>query len=180
MSPPAEWTIYESPLGPLTLCGGPNGIGRVHFPGRSLHLDEANRGPMTVAVEQMKEYFAGERRAFDLTLDLDGSPLQEQVWAGLRQIPYGSTISYGELAGQIEESAFPAGLEPYQRVRAAAAAVGQTPTPILVPCHRVIGADGSLTGYGGGLPRKHALLSLEGAAAVHPEPGREPDQLALL
>jgi methylated-DNA-[protein]-cysteine S-methyltransferase len=180
MNQPAEWTIYESPLGPLTLCGGPNGIGRVHFPGRSLRLGEADRGPMTEAVKQLDEYFAGERRAFDLTLDLDGSPLQMLVWARLRQIPYGSTISYGELAGQVEESAFPASLELYQRVRAAAAAVGQTPTPILVPCHRVIGADGSLTGYGGGLPRKRALLSLEDAAAVHPGSNRERDQLALL
>jgi len=117
---------------------------------------------MTEAVGQLVEYFAGEREAFDLTLDLGGSPLQQLVWGCLRQIPYGSTISYGELAGQVEESAFPEGLEPYQRVRAAAAAVGQTPTPILVPCHRVIGADGSLTGYGGGLPRKRALLELEG------------------
>lgn len=175
MSRPAEWTIYESPVGALTISGGPQGIGRVRFPGRPLHLDEAARGPMTEVVEQLEEYFAGERKGFDLPLDLGGSPLQRLVWARLRQIPYGSTISYGELAGGIEEAAFPEGLEPYQRVRAAASAVGQTPTPILVPCHRVIGADGSLTGYGGGLQRKQALLDLEGWSA-----SPEPDQLALL
>jgi methylated-DNA-[protein]-cysteine S-methyltransferase len=84
--------------------------------------------------------------------------------------------------GQIEESAFPDGLEPYQRVRAAAAEIGRTPTPILVPCHRVIGAAGSLTGYGGGLERKRALLELEGYEIVAPDPvpAPEPDQLALL
>ncbi len=181
MSRPAEWTIYESPLGPLTVSGGPEGIQGVHFPGRSLRLDQGARRPMAAAIEQLDQYFVGERKAFDLTLDLSGSPLQEVVWACLRQIPYGSTISYGELARQIDETVFPGGLEPYQRVRAAAAAVGQTPTPILVPCHRVIGADGSLTGYGGGLPRKQALLDLEaGGVFGVPEPSPEADQLALL
>ena len=88
---------------------------------------------MTEAIDQLDEYFAGERKAFDLPLDLAGSPLQKLVWDRLRQIPIGSTISYGELAGQIEESAFPAGLEPYQRVRAAAAEIGRTPTPTWCP-----------------------------------------------
>lgn len=180
MGRPAEWTIYESPLGSLTLSGGPDGIGRVDFPGRSLRLDEAARRPMAEAIGQLEEYFAGERKAFDLALDLAGSPLQKLVWARLQEIPYGRTISYGELAGQIEESAFPDHLEPYQRVRAAAAAVGQTPTPILVPCHRVIGADGSLTGYGGGLERKRALLDLEGSGGVRRESSHKADQLALL
>jgi methylated-DNA-[protein]-cysteine S-methyltransferase len=177
----AEWTIYESPLGPLTVSAGPKGIDSVHFPGRSPRLDEAARGPMTEVVSQLDEYFAGERESFDLALDLRGSPLQKLVWAGLRKIPYGATIGYGELAGQIEEAAFPDGLEPYQRVRAAAAEIGRTPTPILVPCHRVIGADGSLTGYGGGLERKRALLEFEGWQVGGP-PGTaaEQDQLALL
>jgi methylated-DNA-[protein]-cysteine S-methyltransferase len=179
---PTEWTVYESPLGPLTVSGGPEGIGSVHFPGRSPRLDEAARRPMTEAVDQLDEYFAGERKAFDLPLDLAGSPLQKLVWARLRRIPYGLTISYGELAAQIDESAFPAGLEPYQRVRAAAAEIGRTPTPILVPCHRVVGANGSLTGYGGGLERKQALLELEGheIAGSDPGPSPAPDQLALL
>lgn len=175
---PTEWTVYEGPLGPLTVSGGPEGIGSVYFPGRSPRLDKAARRPMTEVVDQLEGYFAGERKAFDLALDLSGSPLQKLVWARLRQIPYGATISYGELAGQIDESAFPDGLEPYQRVRAAAAEIGRTPTPILVPCHRVIGADGSLTGYGGGLERKRALLELEGYEIASLDP--EPDQLALL
>jgi methylated-DNA-[protein]-cysteine S-methyltransferase len=137
---------------------------------------------MAEAIDQLEEYFAGERKVFDLTLDLAGSPLQKLVWARLQRIPYGSTVSYGELAGQIEESAFPDSLEPYQRVRAAAAAIGRTPTPILVPCHRVIGADGSLTGYGGGLERKQDLLELEGCeiAGAHLESSPERHQLALL
>jgi methylated-DNA-[protein]-cysteine S-methyltransferase len=182
MNRPTEWTIYESPLGTLTVIGGPDGIGAVHFPGHSPRLDEASRRPMTEAISQLEEYFAGERKVFDLVLDLGGLSFQKLVWARLREIPYGSTISYGELAGRIEDAAFPAGLEPYQRVRAAAAAVGQTPTPILVPCHRVIGADGSLTGYGGGLQRKQALLDLEGCETTgrRPKSGRELNQLALL
>jgi methylated-DNA-[protein]-cysteine S-methyltransferase len=177
----AEWTIYESPLGSLTVSAGPQGIKSVCFPGRSPRLDEATRGPLIEAVGQLDEYFAGEREGFDLALDLSGSPLQRLVWARLREIPYGATLGYGELAGQIEEGAFPDGLEPYQRVRAAAAEVGRTPTPILVPCHRVIGADGSLTGYGGGLERKRALLELEGWEIGRP-PGSvaDRDQLALL
>jgi methylated-DNA-[protein]-cysteine S-methyltransferase len=181
-NPSVEWTVYESPLGALTVSGGSEGIGSVYFPGRSPHLDGAFRRPMTEAIDQLDEYFAGERKAFDLPLNLVGSHLQKLVWARLRQIPYGSTISYGELAGQIEESAFPAGLEPYQRVRAAAAEIGRTPTPILVPCHRVIGADGSLTGYGGGLQRKRALLELEGCDIAGPDsgPSQKADQLALL
>lgn len=179
---PTEWTVYESPLGPLTVSGGPKGIAGIHFPGRSPRLDEAARRPMTEAIDQLDEYFAGERKAFDLPLDLAGSHLQKLVWARLRQIPYGATISYAELARQIDEAAFPAGLEPYQRVRATAAEIGRTPTPILVPCHRVIGADGSLTGYGGGLQRKQALLEHEGCdiAGLDPGPGRKADQLALL
>jgi methylated-DNA-[protein]-cysteine S-methyltransferase len=110
---------------------------------------------------QLEEYFAGERRRFDVDLDLRGTPLQLLVWERLREIPYGSTVSYGELAGRVDATAFPVGLEPWERVRAVAAEVGRTPTPIVVPCHRVIGADGSLTGYGGGLERKRALLDLE-------------------
>jgi methylated-DNA-[protein]-cysteine S-methyltransferase len=116
---------------------------------------------MPAVADQLDGYFAGERQAFELDLDLRGTPLQLRVWARLREIPYGKTITYGELAGRVEESLFPHGLEPYERVRLAAAEIGRTPTPILVPCHRVIGADGSLTGYGGGLPRKRALLDLE-------------------
>jgi methylated-DNA-[protein]-cysteine S-methyltransferase len=166
MPAPAAWTIYESPLGPLTVLATPQGIGNVYFPGRVPRLPASSRRSMPALATQLDGYFAGERQAFDLDLDLRGTPLQMRIWEQLRQIPYGTTTSYGELAGRIEPRHYPAGLEPFERVRAAAAEIGRTPTPILVPCHRVIGADGSLTGYGGGLPRKRALLDLEGRATT--------------
>ncbi len=158
------WTIYESPLGSLTVIAGPAGVRNVHFPGCSPLREDAHR-PMPDVVDQLEAYFAGERKVFDLELDLRGTPLQKLVWERLLEIPYGATTSYGELAGRIDASLFPDGLEPYRRVRLVGTAIGRTPTPILVPCHRVIGADGSLTGYGGGLQRKQALLDLEGGAA---------------
>jgi methylated-DNA-[protein]-cysteine S-methyltransferase len=174
MSISTGWTIYESPLGPLTVIAARAGITNLHFPGHAPRLDETGHRAMPELVDQLEEYFGGERQAFELSLDLRGGPLQQLVWAQLREIPYGATTSYGELAGRIEESAYPEGLEPYQRVRLAAAAIGRTPTPILVPCHRVIGADGSLTGYGGGPRRKQALLDLESKDATR----RAPESLA--
>ncbi len=165
------WTIYESPLGPLTVVAGSSGIRSVYFPGHSPGLDEGAQRPMPEAAEQLEDYFAGERRGFELELDLRGTPLQRLVWAQLLEIPYGATATYGELAGRIDDSHYPDGLEAYKRVRLAASAIGRTPTPILVPCHRVIGADGSLTGYGGGLQRKQALLDLERGAVE----GRPPE-----
>jgi methylated-DNA-[protein]-cysteine S-methyltransferase len=168
MSADLAWTIYESPLGPLRMVAGSAGIRNVYFPGRSPRLHQSVRRPLQGVVDQLEAYFAGERQTFDLDLDLRGAPLQMAVWAQLRQIPYGATTTYGELAGRIDESLYPPGLEPYKRVRLAAAAIGRTPTPILVPCHRVIGADGSLTGYGGGLQRKQALLDLEGGTEGRP------------
>ncbi len=176
------WTIYESPVGPLTLVAGPAGIRSVHFPGRSQQLAPTARRRMPQAAGQLEGYFAGERRGFELDLDLRGTPLQLLVWERLLQIPYGTTTTYGELAGRIDESLYPVGLEPYKRARLVGAAVGATPTPILVPCHRVIGADGSLTGYGGGLERKRALLELEGTGvgAKPAQPSWGERQLALL
>ena len=101
------------------------------------------------------EYFAGERRAFDMPLAMEGSEFQRSVWRALVAIPYGETISYGELARRVGSVA-----------RAVGLANGANPLPIIVPCHRVIGADGSLTGFGGGLGIKRALLELEGADCV--------------
>jgi methylated-DNA-[protein]-cysteine S-methyltransferase len=167
------WTVYESPIGALTLIAGRNGLRGIHFPGRSPRLVEAARIPMPAVTERLDRYFAGELRAFDLELDLRGGPLQMAVWGLLLEIPYGRTASYGELADQVETSSYPDGLEPYKRPRLVGAAVGRTPTPIVVPCHRVIGSDGSLTGYGGGLHRKQALLDLERRAVT----GLEPDPL---
>ncbi len=176
------WTIYESPLGPLTVVAGPGGVRNVHFPGRSPRVQESAQRRLPAVTDQLEGYFAGEREAFELDLDLRGSPLQKLVWEQLSEIPYGATTTYGELAARIDESAFPPGFEPYKRVRLVGAAIGRTPTPILVPCHRVIGADGSLTGYGGGLQRKQALLDLErrGAAGQAPEPGWANRQTSIL
>jgi methylated-DNA-[protein]-cysteine S-methyltransferase len=155
----SAWTIYESPLGPLTLVASDAGLRRLRFPDDAGSDDEAQRDPGALAtiVEQLEEYFAGERRTFDIELDLRGTPFQRAVWGQLLTIPYGSTRSYGELARTIGRP---------DRARAVGAAVGATPVPIIVPCHRMIGADGSLTGYGGGLPRKRALLDLEASVAT--------------
>jgi methylated-DNA-[protein]-cysteine S-methyltransferase len=169
------WTVYESPLGPLTLVGDDDALWALHFPGRSGPLDEAVRDsePFTEAIAQLEEYFAGERRRFELSLRLDGSPFQRRVWAALQAIPFGATRSYGALADEIARP---------DRVRAVGAAVGRTPVAIIVPCHRVIGADGSLTGYGGGLHRKQALLDLESAVSggAPPAPVWAGRQLSLL
>ena len=102
---------------------------------------------------QMKEYFNGERKEFDLPLETDGTEFQKKVWAELVKIPFGTTISYKELAGRLGDE---------KVIRAAARANGVNPTPIVIPCHRVIGSDGSLVGYGGGLKIKEKLLTLEG------------------
>ena len=159
-----RWVTFESSIGELTVVAAPSGALRaLHFPGRQLSLDATDRDPLAPVTAQLEEYFAGRRQRFDLPLDLRGTPLQMRVWERLREIPYGETVSYGELAEGVEEAVFPSGLEPHERVRAVAAEVGRTPVPIVVPCHRVIGADGSLTGYGGGLERKRALLELEGS-----------------
>ncbi len=132
---------------------------------------------------QLEAYFAGERQAFELDLDLHGRPLQRKVWQRLLEIPYGETVTYGEVAAQIDEVLYDAGLQPYERPRVVGAAIGRNPVPVVVPCHRVIGADGSLTGFFGGLQRKRLLLGLEGvriagdkvSGSVEPE-----QQLALL
>jgi methylated-DNA-[protein]-cysteine S-methyltransferase len=172
---PAAWDVYESPLGPLTLFAAPRGLTGLSFPRRAAGLDERDRDPaaLAAAAGQLEAYFAGRRRAFELPLDLAGTPFQRRVWAELRRIPYGETVSYSELAARVGRP---------DVVRAVAAAVGRTPVPIVVPCHRVVGADGSLTGYGGGLQRKRALLDLEArvSAGDPPGPGAAVRQLALL
>ena len=156
-----RWTTYESPLGVLTVVASQGGaLKALRFPGGP-RLDEADMSQIAPVSAQLEEYFSGERQSFDLTLEIDGTPLQLRVWEKLREIPYGETISYGELADSLGEAVFPAALEPHERVRAAAGAVGRTPVPIVIPCHRVIGADGSLIGYGGGVWRKRILLELE-------------------
>jgi methylated-DNA-[protein]-cysteine S-methyltransferase len=115
---------------------------------------DAAVAPLEATLQQLSEYFAGTRREFDLPLRLEGSPFQQRVWRELTEIPYGETWSYGQLAKRIGNPS---------ASRAVGLANGRNPISILVPCHRVIGADGSLTGYGGGLDRKSWLLAHEGA-----------------
>jgi methylated-DNA-[protein]-cysteine S-methyltransferase len=147
------FTILDSPLGELTLVAGADGTLRgLYFPGTApaLHGSDHDPGTLKAATEQLEQYFRGERTAFDLALEIGGTTFQKSVWDALRTIPYGNTTTYGTLARELDA-----------QPRAVGAAVGATPIPIIIPCHRVIGSDGSLTGYGGGLPRKRALLDLE-------------------
>lgn len=158
------WTNYESLIGTLTLVSGEDSLQRLLFPGRTGRLSEDLRRPQALARAraQLDEYFAGERRAFELPLEPRGSASQRRVWRELLAIPYGTTISYKELAERVGRAG---------EAREVGAIVGQTPLPILIPCHRVIASNGHLTGYGGGLPRKQALLDLEARVAA----GREPE-----
>jgi methylated-DNA-[protein]-cysteine S-methyltransferase len=156
------WDVVESPIGPLALVAGPGGITNVYFEGHTPRLPEAARRPLGAATGQLDEYFAGGRQAFELELDLRGAPLQLAVWQRLLEIPFGETTTYGEIAAGIDESLYDPGLEPYRRARVVGTAIGRNPVAVVVPCHRVIGADGSLTGYYGGLERKRVLLELEG------------------
>jgi methylated-DNA-[protein]-cysteine S-methyltransferase len=166
----SRWTVYESPIGALTLVAGPHGLSDLNFPGRMRVPNEAAEGPLAEVAEQLDAYFAGELRDFDLALDLHGTSLQQEVWRQLLAIPYGATISYGELAARVDPDLFDTQVEPWQRARVVGAANGRNPVSIVVPCHRVIGADGSLTGYGGGLERKQALLDLERRTVGGEEP----------
>jgi methylated-DNA-[protein]-cysteine S-methyltransferase len=153
------WTTYDSPFGPLTLVGRAGALRNVYFAGRAPSLAEADRDPIafTDAAVQLDQYFAGDRRAFDITLDLAGTPFQLRVWRALQQIPYGETTTYGTLAMQLGIVA----VKDTPAARIVAGAIARTPAPSVVPCHRVLAADGSLTGYLGGLHRKQALLELE-------------------
>lgn len=151
----------HSPLGDLVLLASPRGLAMVWFadqadlPGALEALAHAppEHALLRHAVRQIKEYFAAERQAFDLPLDLSaGTHFQQAVWRELLQIPFGHTCSYGDVAQRVGRR---------NAVRAVGAAVGANPLGIVVPCHRVIGANGALTGYAGGLDRKTYLLQLE-------------------
>jgi methylated-DNA-[protein]-cysteine S-methyltransferase len=146
-----------APIGDLLLAADAQGLREVWFETERHRKTvnpawQHNPSKLAFARRQLEEYFAGERQIFDLPLHPLGTPFQLAVWRGLAKIPYGVTISYGELARRIGQP---------QAVRAVGAANGRNPLPIVVPCHRVIGSDGSLTGFGGGLPIKRFLLSLE-------------------
>ena len=153
-------TVIDSPLGPLTLVADDGMLTGLYL-NRQRHApaterfgepaDETN-APFAETSRQLKEYFAGQRTEFDLPLAPDGTPFQRRVWAALREIPYGETISYGRLADRIGRPT---------AARAVGLANGRNPIGIVVPCHRVIGANGKLTGYGGGVERKEHLLAFE-------------------
>jgi len=158
-APTVHYTHAASPVGRLLLAGDASALRVLAFAEgrRPMAPDPAwveSAEPFREVVRQLAAYFAGERRRFDLPLDPAGTPFQLSVWRALCAIPYGETISYGELARRIDAP---------RAVRAVGAANGQNPLAIVIPCHRVIGHDGRLTGYGGGLPVKRALLALEHA-----------------
>jgi len=153
-----NYAYLETPIGTLLIAGDVEAIHEIYFPkngkARAPQPDwtESARGPVSNAIRQLKEYFAGKRTDFDLPLAPNGTEFQRTVWQRLQEIPYGETISYGELAKRVGNP---------KASRAVGAANGQNPIPIVIPCHRVIGANGKLTGFGGGLPIKEKLLALE-------------------
>ena len=148
-------TVVDSPVGPLTLVARDGVLAGLyltdhrHVPALDLPRDDR---VLPAAKEQLSAYFSGELRAFDLPLAVGGTIFQQSVWQALSRIPYGDTWSYRRLAEEVGN---------VKAVRAVGLANGRNPVSIVVPCHRVVGADGSLTGYGGGLPAKQWLLSHE-------------------
>lgn len=149
--------LVDSPVGPLLLVGRDTGLTLVGFQGGPHKvIPDPSWGPddhqLREAARQLAAYFKGRLKNFDLQLDLAGTAFQLGVWQELRRIPYGHTMSYGEVARRVGNP---------RASRAVGAAVGRNPLAIVVPCHRVVGSDGSLTGFGGGLPVKEALLALE-------------------
>lgn len=169
------YTRFEAPVGEVLLVGESHICGTVALTGAYL-VGQRYEKPVGAdwvrddaafadAAEQFREYFAGERTAFELTIAPSGSTFQRAVWHALESIPYGTTCTYGHIAEQVADR---------RATRAVAAAIGRNPLSIVVPCHRVVGANGALTGYAGGLERKRWLLDLE-AGVANPAP----DQLAL-
>jgi methylated-DNA-[protein]-cysteine S-methyltransferase len=160
--PPRLYTYLPSPIGRLLLYGDEQRLSGLQTPPASEHTDCLNRwrradAPFARVREQLEAYFAGERVEFDIPVDMNSAtPFQRSVWRRLRDIPYGTTISYGELANALGKPT---------AARAVGAANGRNPIAIIVPCHRVIGSTGSLTGYAGGLDRKRYLLGLEAEIA---------------
>ena len=166
MKPPApagrrSHAVVGSPVGPLTLVATGGALTGLYMtnqrhlpPGESFGTpaDDPDGEPFGAASRQLREYFKGERTEFDVPLALDGTVFQRRVWAALQEIPYGETVSYGQLADRLGQPS---------ASRAVGLANGKNPVGIIVPCHRVVGADGGLTGYGGGIERKRYLLAHE-------------------
>lgn len=152
-----SYTTMKSPIGPLLLAGTGDGLRLVHFASsrrpKSPQRDWIeDRAPFKEVIRQLEAYFEGKLRDFDLPVVLEGTEFQLLVWRNLRKIPYGETVSYGQLARRIGSP---------DSARAVGLANGSNPIPIIIPCHRVIGSNGDLTGFGGGLPVKKKLLALE-------------------
>jgi methylated-DNA-[protein]-cysteine S-methyltransferase len=158
------YCYLDTPIGELLLAGDDDALCLVGFPEGSMRRDPEpdwiyKEKPFAAARQQLAEYFAGERREFDLPLRLSGTEFQMSVLHALQQIPYGETTSYSDIAERIGRP---------KAVRAVGAANGRNPIPIIVPCHRVIGSHGDLTGFGGGLDTKEALLRLEAEHSCFP------------
>lgn len=152
-----RYELLDGPFGRVLLLAGAQGLRRIHFQAGPAPLDIApgwTRDPAALAeaAAQLEAYFAGEREAFDLPLDPRGTPFQREVWAELRRIPYGQTRSYAQLAAALGRP---------EASRAVGAANGGNPLAVVIPCHRVLGADGALRGYAGGTAIKAGLLQLE-------------------
>lgn len=152
-----QYCYYSSPIGKLLLVGENSTLERLYFQNKidnaKLGEDfEENARVFKEVIEQLTQYFSGERRSFDLPLAPDGTDFQQRVWCELQQVPYGETTNYGEIAARMGNP---------RACRAVGLANGRNPIPIIIPCHRIIGKDGSLTGFGGGLKVKKQLLSLE-------------------
>jgi methylated-DNA-[protein]-cysteine S-methyltransferase len=148
-------SLFASPIGQLLLTSDGTSLTGLCMEAETVRSNQADKCAdevFTPVREQLEAYFAGERTDFDVALAPEGTPFQKRVWQALRDVPYGETISYSELARRVGKPG---------AARAVGAALGRNPIPIIVPCHRVIGADGSLTGFGGGLERKRKLLELE-------------------
>jgi methylated-DNA-[protein]-cysteine S-methyltransferase len=155
--PQLSFQMLSSPIGELRLVASPNGLREVQLPPvgpADQGWVEASTPILTEAIRQIGEYFAGRRHEFDLPLEPLGTDFQQSVWQVLRTIRFGETISYGEQARRLGDA---------KKARAVGAANGRNPLPIVVPCHRVVGADGSLTGFAGGMAAKKWLLEHEGA-----------------
>ena len=158
-SEPAWNTVLDTPFGPLRLAGTAQGLTIVGFtedegPARQEPDRQEDSGLLAEAMRQLQEYFDGRRRRFTLPVAPAGTTFQQRVWQELQEIPWGTTTTYGEVARRIGQPT---------AVRAVGSANGRNPVAIVIPCHRVIGSDGSLTGYAGGIATKRRLLQLEGA-----------------
>jgi len=156
-----RYARFDSPLGPVVAVADDTGLTHLDFVGAKYErkigrdwVEDPSAPALRACATQLAEYFAGKRTTFDLPLAPVGSEFQQRVWREIARVPYGRTISYGELARRAGAPG---------QARAAGAATGRNPLGVVVPCHRILGADGSLTGYAGGLERKRGLLELEGA-----------------